>query len=106
MTVFKVLDISSSPAGITLDTLDNLSVCRLDAIPSFDLDPLSFLKVFIVLEEMLDTLDILIGEVIGRLDVAIRRIKLVDGKGQQLCIAARFIVHIEHAYSAAPNDGA
>src|SRR5690606_18284292 len=77
-----------------------------DALPALYLDPLAFFEVFVVLEEVLDALNVFRGQVFVRLDVAVRRVELVDRHGQQLGVTAGLVVHFEHAQGTAAHHGA
>src|SRR5690606_24518926 len=66
----------------------------------------AFLEIFVVLEEVLDAGQIFLGQVGRRLDVTVRGIEFVDRHSQQLGIATRFVVHLQHTDGARTDHGA
>src|SRR5690606_25571892 len=93
-----------APLRIKCSAVLNLRQCGFRTVPALHLDPLAFLEILVMLEKMLDALKLEVWHILNRLDLAIGRIELVHGYGQQLGISARFVFHPEHTNGAGTDD--
>jgi hypothetical protein len=98
--------ITSALCLVGCDAVDDFRFRFIRAGPAFDLDPLAFFEVLVVLEEVLDLLQAQVLQVFRLLPVAVDRQDLVDRHGQDLGIAAGFVGHLQHADRAATHDHA
>src|ERR1700722_16051750 len=89
---------------MTLDALENFRVGAFDAGPAQNLYPLAGLEVLVMLEEMLDLFEAYFRHIVDRFPMREQGTDIIGGYGQQLRIAARLIVHAQHAQRAAAHD--
>src|ERR1700733_5681799 len=83
---------------VALDPVQDLGVSNVDTGPADDLDPLAFLEILVVLEEMLNLPQADIRYIPNRFPVLEQRTDVIGGGGQEVGIAPGFIVPAEESH--------
>ena len=91
---------SARPEGLFLHVVDRnldhfLGLFR--AGPVFDLDPFAGFEILVVLEEMLDLFDEVLGQILISLDVIIMRGQLAVRNSDDFLVLATIVFHDQNA---------
>src|SRR6188472_3271380 len=92
--------------AIAFDACGDLAPGVVRPRPSGKPHPLAGLEILVVLEEMRDLRELYFRKVLRRRDRPIQRREAVDRHGEHLGVAARLVVHLQHADRPAAHDDA
>src|SRR5574340_501064 len=89
---------------VPLDAVHDFRMGRVYPLPTLDLDPLARFQRLVELKEMFDLFQRDFRQILIRQDFMVQRGQFVGGHGDDLGIAAAFILHAQHADRTAGDD--